>query len=232
MLNRQIIFTLLLLAISIILFNYVDIDIWLQDSFYNFELKKWILDKDNYILKFIFYDGIKAIYVIALMTLLIILLFFSNRERFHGYKPGMSIVFLSMLLVPLIVGALKDVTNTPCPKHIRRYNGNSPYITVLKRHSDSPLQAKRFRCFPAGHASGGFALMSLVFLFKSRKNRILSFIFAMIVAWPIGVYKMLIGDHFLSHTIVSMLVACLIILVITKCANLYFSRTKTVNQNY
>jgi membrane-associated PAP2 superfamily phosphatase len=74
-------------------------------------------------------------------------------------------------------------------------------------------------CWPAGHASGGFALLSLFFLFKSRRNKIFALIFGLSVGWMMGLYKMLIGDHFLSHTIITMILAWLIILVIAKIVN-------------
>jgi membrane-associated PAP2 superfamily phosphatase len=38
----------------------------------------------------------------------------------------------------------------------------------------------------------------------------------MALAWSMGTYKMLIGDHFLSHTIVTMLLSWLIILMVAK----------------
>ena len=36
----------------------------------------------------------------------------------------------------------------------------------------------------------------------------------MVPGWSTGTYKILIGDHFLSHTVVTMLLAWLIILTI------------------
>ena len=55
--------------------------------------------------------------------------------------------------------------------------------------------------------------MSLFFLFKKRKYQIRALIFALAIGWSMGIYKMLIGDHFLSHTIITMLIAWLIILI-------------------
>jgi len=74
----------------------------------------------------------------------------------------------------------------------------------------------KIKCWPAGHASGGFALLSLFFLFKSRKNKKIAIITALSVGWAMGLYKMVIGDHFLSHTIITMMLAWLIVLIIAK----------------
>ncbi|KAB7890023.1 PAP2 family protein, partial [Poseidonibacter ostreae] len=43
--------------------------------------------------------------------------------------------------------------------------------------------------------------------------------FALTVGWSMGTYKMLIGDHFLSHTIITMLIAWLLVLIIYKIIN-------------
>ena len=38
----------------------------------------------------------------------------------------------------------------------------------------------------------------------------------MLIGWSMGTYKMLIGDHFLSHTVITMILAWLLILVIAQ----------------
>ena len=43
-----------------------------------------------------------------------------------------------------------------------------------------------------------------------------------ILGWTFGVYKMLIGDHFLSHTLVSMCLAWLVSLMVA--ASIYLLR--------
>jgi membrane-associated PAP2 superfamily phosphatase len=76
----------------------------------------------------------------------------------------------------------------------------------------------------AGHASGGFALLSLFFLFKTARKSIGVVLFALTIGWSMGLYKMAIGDHFLSHTIITMLIAWLIILIVYKSTNYFFKK--------
>ena len=216
MTTKQIILTVLILFCSVLLFEFTQIDLLLQDVFYNFELKHWILDRDEKVTRFIFYDGIKKLYIALILVVLTGLLFFRKNRLIQAYQQGLLIVCLSSLVVPLMVGALKASTNTPCPREITRYNGNEPYVTVLGRYPENFKQTKRARCFPAGHASGGFALLSLFFLFKKRRNKIIALLSALTMGWSIGIYKMLIGDHFLSHTVATMILAWLIILIVAK----------------
>ena len=216
MINKQIILTSIAIFFLIILFEFTDIDIWVQDHFYNFASQQWLLDRDEKITKFIFYDGIKKLLIISVVLLLAVLLLFRNSRLIRTYKQGLWIVCIATILVPLTIGSLKAITNVPCPRDISRYGGHYPYVTVLKSYPKDFHQTEKIRCYPAGHASGGFALLSLLFLFKSRRNKRLALVSVMIIAWSMGTYKMLIGDHFLSHTVMTMVLAWLIILLIAK----------------
>lgn len=61
--------------------------------------------------------------------------------------------------------------------------------------------------------------MSLFFLFRSRKNKIIALVSALAIAWTMGNYKMMVGDHFFSHTLITMLIAWLLILLIAKAVD-------------
>lgn len=214
--NFQIIITAILLIVVISLFELTNLDIFIQNYFYNFDTSKWILDKNEPILKFLLYDGLKKALILFAVSILFILIFLRKNERIEKYKKGLIIVLLSAIIIPITIGSLKAVSNTPCPKNIEFFGGNYPNIKVFESYPSNFVQEKKAKCWPAGHASGGFALLSLFFLFKKRKNKILIISFSFILAWSMGLYKMLIGDHFLSHTIITMLIAWIEILIIAK----------------
>ena len=214
--NQQIVITAFLLIVVIALFQFSNIDIFVQSFFYNFETRNWIIDKDEPILKFFFYDGIKNLLLFVGVLILFSLVFFRKKDLIQEYKKGLIIVLLASILVPSIVGFLKDITNTPCPCNIVYFNGTYPDKKVFDSYPDDFIQKSKVKCWPAGHASGGFALMALFFLFKTPKNQKRALVLALIIGWSMGTYKMLLGDHFLSHTIITMLMAWLIILIIVK----------------
>ena len=214
--NGQIIITAFLLIAVIALFQLTELDIFVQNFFYNFETQNWIIDKNEPILKFFFYDGIKILFIIFDVSILFSLIFLRKNKLIQEYKKGLIIVFLSGVSVPLIIGSLKDITNTPCPCNIVHFNGLYPENKVFDHYPEEFIQKSKAKCWPAGHASGGFALMALFFLFKTPKNQKKALIGALIIGWSIGTYKMLLGDHFLSHTLITMLIAWLIILIIVK----------------
>lgn len=218
---KSIVLTSILLVYIILLFDISNLDLVVQNYFYNSDLHQWILSDDNSVLDLLFYSGYKKVLIFFALSLLFALVFFRKTTVIQHYKQGLLIVLLSLILVPVTVGYLKSVTNVPCPKHLVRYGGQIPYVKPLKPMPSDLKQEKQFKCFPAGHASGGFALMSLFFLFKRKRNQRLALASAISIGWITGGYKMLIGDHFLSHTIVTMLLAWIIILLITTTIQWY-----------
>ena len=215
-LNKQIIITAILLIAVIALFQFTQLDISVQNFFYNFETKTWLIDKDEPILKFFLYDGLKTALIIFAVAILFSLILFRKKAIIQKYKKGLMIVLAAAILVPLLIGSLKAVTNTPCPCNIVNFNGKYPDIKVFDSYPKDFVQTSKAKCWPAGHASGGFALMALFFLFKTPINQKKALFTGLVVGWSMGAYKMLLGDHFLSHSIITMLMAWLIILIIVK----------------
>lgn len=214
--NQQILITAIILIATILIFDFSGIDIWLQDYFYRFDSQQWLVDRDNEILKFIFYSGIKKLFILMVLAMLVALIFFRKSRLVKQYRSGLLIVCLSGIAVPALIGGLKAYTNVPCPKNIYHYNGTFPYVTILGSYPDSFRQTEKMECYPAGHAGGGFALLGLFFLFKRKKHKIVAVICVQIIGWSIGGYKMMIGDHFLSHTVVAMLLAWMTVLVVAR----------------
>ena len=211
-LRIQFLLTCLLLMFTIILFEMTPIDLMVQENFYNFSDQQWVIDRHQSMLKFIFYDGIKKLIIAFVLGLLVLLIVFRNHPRLKPYMKGLIIVIVSCVSVAVSINYLKSISNTACPKHIKYFHGEFPYIKVLDEYADNAREP--FKCWPAGHASGGFALLSLFFLFHTRRAKIISLVTSLFLGWSMGLYKMLIGDHFLSHTIIAMLMTWLIILLV------------------
>ena len=222
--NQQLVVTFIILLFSIIFFGITDVDLSLQDEFFNFSTHKWILFWGEQPYKFLFYDGMKKLLIAFAISLLLALIFFRKTKLINDYRRGIIVVVLSAIFVPLIANSIKGQTNMPCPKNEIRYGGIYPRTAVWQNYtSQFKLHHKKSKCWPAGHASGGFALLSLIFLFYKRKSKILAGTTAMIVGWSMGLYKMIIGDHFFSHTLITMILAWFIILLIVKIVNKIYS---------
>ena len=214
--SRQILYAALGLLVCLLVFEVTPLDLWVQQFFFDVSTQQWLWSGTEPLSRLLLYDGIKKLLVVFALILLISLFCCRYSVTLHRYRSGIRIVLLSLLLVPLSVSALKANTNVACPRALAGFSGKLPYVGVLEPYPAGQQPPHRQRCFPAGHASGGFALLSLFFLFKSNRNRKGALAFALVIGWLMGGYKMLIGDHFLSHTLVSMLLAWLIINAIVK----------------
>jgi len=210
--KKQLFITSIILVVTIIVFGVTDFDLYVQDMFYNVKTKMWILEHDSQPWKFIFYDGIKRLLIIIALVFLILIIFFKKNERIKKYKNGILVIVLSSILIPLFIGGLKKSTNMPCPKNEIQYLGNMARTAVWEKYSEPYMSMKHISCWPAGHASGGFVLLSFYFFFKTKRNKLLSLFIALSVGWSMGFYKMIIGDHFFSHTLITMLISWLCIL--------------------
>lgn len=211
--RQQTALTVLLLLLTLLLFELTDADRMFEHLLYNTVSHQWLLDAHNALLKGIFYDGIKRLLILAALLLAALLVFSRRSPWVERYRRPLKILLLSLLVVPSVVGALKAVTDMPCPRNFADFGGELPYFKLLQHHLTG---AEHFACFPAGHASGGFALLALVFFFAGKWQQWLAAVAPLTVGWVMGLYKMAIGHHFLSHTIISMLLAWLLILYIAR----------------
>jgi len=194
-----------------------------QRLFFDADLNDWIISRDQRWLRFVLYDGVKTVYfgVVIIFLLLSLSPRFTRIDLFlprHGSydQQKLLVVLVSLVLVPLVVNLLKDATNIPCPRDLVLFGGSYPHITLFHGYPDDFVQVDRIACYPAGHASGGFALMALGILGKTRKAQMVIASMACLLGWVVGVYKIVIGDHFLGHTAVTMLLAMIIILLVDR----------------
>ena len=213
--------TAVLLVSAVMFFEFSDVNNYIQNHFYNQGTKSWIVDRNNPILDLLLYSGIKKVFVVVILFLLFALVFLRRFNWVYNNKKGLSIVVASCLIIPLAVGALKASTNMPCPNQITEFGGKNKEVGLFEVQVENSGVAV-MRCYPAGHASGGFALLSLLFLFKTRRAKIITFVSVMSLGWSTGNYKMLIGDHYIGHTIVTMLLVWLLVLIIKKAVDKVF----------
>jgi membrane-associated PAP2 superfamily phosphatase len=218
--NKQIFITSLVLVLSVVYFGLSNIDIVVQDYFYNHETHKWILPWSLEPYKFIFYDGAKRFLILFAVVLLVSSVVFRKKEIVKRYKKGIIVIILSAIFVPSLIGLVKNNTNMPCPKNELHYGGLYPRTAVWEKYPVDFVKPKT-KCWPAGHASGGFALLSLFFLFQKKRNKLIGLGIGLFAGWSTGLYKMIIGDHFLSHTVITMIMAWLIILFIVKISSIW-----------
>lgn len=209
--GKQVAYSAVALTIVIVWFQMTSTDLWIQKLLFDNSSHTWLLDKTDPVMRFVFYDGIKKLLVLFCVGITVCLLIFRQSPVVKQYRKGFRIVLLCLILVPSVVASLKATTNIACPRDITDFGGDIPYTYVFDDYPEGMRPNEQQKCFPAGHASGGFALMSLYFLFNTATARRRALFISITLGWLMGGYKMIIGDHFLSHTLVTMLLAWLTI---------------------
>lgn len=210
---RHLFFSLILLLGILVLETFTDVDMMIQRLLYKPETSSWMLTTfDHQSLRIFFYDGPKiAVGCIGLLALIVLARAFKTRNQPLGKRA--FTLFMSIVLVPLVVAGSKSYTNIHCPDDLTCFGGRAPYQRILSRYEHTDGLVYRGRCFPAGHATGGFALMALFFCFTTPKRQLAGLATGLIGGWTMGIYQMLRGEHFLSHTLTSMVAAWIIILL-------------------
>ncbi len=212
--NRWLWAAVLLLAGAMVLFETTELDLWIQDHFYNEVTHRWIVNEKEPVARAIFYNGPKLfVWVFALTALTFAAGPTRWRDRFKFNRRGLWLAVLVIGTVPALAGIGKKYTNTFCPSEIRRYGGDVAYAKLCEPFPADDRPVRRGGCFPAGHASGGFALLGLLNLRPTRRWRNGVIALAMGFGWWMGTYQMLKGAHYLSHTITTMLVAWIVVLL-------------------
>ncbi len=212
--TSQLLLASVLLAAVLILFENTNIDLQLQDWFFLGRPHEWMVDDKNPVGRLFFYTGIKVLLVVLGVALVIGLIASFRWPALRACRKRLLMVVLSMALVPLVIAGLKNTTNVYWPDQLTRYGGNKPYVKVFESYPAGYKQPHRGYGFPAGHASGGFSLLALYFVFRSKRAKFFGLLAGLALGWTMGLYQMAKGVHFLSHTLVTMLGAWLIILII------------------
>lgn len=205
----------LLLWAALLVEQFTKLDFLVQNQFFDFANQTWLLEeKRNFLLHFFLYSGAKAFLIMLCVFAVGVFAMSFKWAHLKKWRYACILFLLVMAAVPLALAGAKSFTHMYCPAQLEAYGGLRSYFSIFTPYPDwyrVDLLGKG-RCFPAGHASGGFALMVLFFCFKRRSARVWGLVAGLAAGWAMGGYQMLRGEHFLSHTVVTMLGAWLIIL--------------------
>lgn len=192
---------ILVLVATFLFLEFTGIDIWVQDHFYNFQTHAWLVDAAAPLPKLLLYTGPKAFVWVIALTLLAAAIFYNRLGFLKTPRRNLWIAVLTIATAPALVALGKATTNTFTPSQIRHYGGHVPYVKVIERYPEGDKPAKRGRAFPAGHASGGFALLALAGLASTRRGRAIGIAIGLTFGTAMGLYQMIKGAHYLSHTL-------------------------------
>ncbi|WP_075181233.1 phosphatase PAP2 family protein [Pantoea sp. 1.19] len=109
------------------------------------------------------------------------------------------LVALLIGIGPLVVGVLKATSAHSCPWDLLAFGGRARAWPLL---GSPPADSGPGHCFPGGHASSGFGLMALRFLFpQPRRLGVFLWAAAVLLGLIMGWGQVMRGAHFVSHNL-------------------------------
>lgn len=214
-----IIIDLVLIYLSLWLLQTTNIDLDIQKHLFISDGKHWLIDRTDPIKKFIFYNFPKVLFGLAAAYCLVCaVLGFRKKssEKFYKNRHRFTLIFISLILIPLSVGNIKKFTNVYCPAQLEIYDGDKPYAKIFDSYPADFHSNKKGLCFPAGHCVTGFAFMILFFALRKKAQQIFSLLSSITLGWILGWYQMAKGVHFFGDTLISMLVCFLLAALIAR----------------
>lgn len=210
--------------LALFLLIFTDFDLKLQNYFYDFYHKEWLIDRDEKVKKLLFYNLPKIILAILIFIIFVLTIYFYYQKQFYKYLQSL-LLLLGIASNLLFVANIKKFTNIRCPNQIVDFNGNFIYNKVFD--SNFSRYNKKGQCFPAGHAVTAFCLMITYYIFNQKFIKIMLLMISVISGWIIGIYQIAKGAHFFGDTLISMLLCGLVAnLVVKYFVSLYLKNIK------
>lgn len=173
----------------------------LADKVYRLQGEQWAW-RESWVTHQLLYQGGKwlsnAAMLAAVACCLWAWLASSRSARAAGLRTPLLYLVLAGLLGAGMVSVLKSLTNMDCPWSLERYGGLREFVGLFETR---PQGMGRGVCFPAGHASAGYAWVSLYFFARLLHPawRWRGLAVGLVAGGVFGFTQQVRGAHFLSH---------------------------------
>ncbi len=173
------------------------VDLRVADSIYRHWGSEWVW-RDAWLTRDVIHEGGRKLVGVMIGVVLALFAACWLTPAGQAYRKGMAYLVVSTLCAALLINGLKELTHIECPWDLTRYGGSQPYVGLF----DLPSWSSRGgACFPAGHASGGYAWFGLYYLALEYRPRWRWPVFGAVVLLGLvfGIGQLLRGAHFVSH---------------------------------
>ena len=170
--------------------------------------------KESWALAVLNHDYIKHIIVAIYAYVFIVWGLSFKFEYLKKYRKNYAHFFFVSMLCTLFIGFLKSKSAYACPWDM---------TIATTTGFDWNFSSTNGHCFPGGHASSGFALMTGYFVYlKNQPKRAYFYLNAgFILGFAMGWAQMMRGAHFLSHNLWSAWIVLFINYIILIFLNIY-----------
>lgn len=150
--------------------------------------------KHDWYLEALNHHYVKYILIAVYVFLLALWLGSYKSEKLKPHRKEYAYFFIMVILSTSLIGILKSQSDHACPWDMVIPSPNGYSWNFAKENG---------HCFPGGHASTGFALISGYFVYRLTKpNRAWFYLIAgLILGFGMGWAQMMRGAHFFSHNL-------------------------------
>ena len=184
------------------------IDLQLASYIYQQQTGQWLL-KDHWLLQNVLHTGARQTLITLYVALFILWLSRCKVPLISRHQRCLGYLLLTAILSVGIVAGLKQITQIDCPWVIIGLGGELPLYSIYQQRSAS---LPSVNCFPAGHASAGYAWLGLYFILQKNapqwRWRVL--LLVLLLGLVLGVTQQLRGAHFLSHDLWTLTICWLV----------------------
>ncbi|WP_363799965.1 phosphatase PAP2 family protein [Lysobacter firmicutimachus] len=180
-------------------------DFWWADRLYAWQGARWAW-QNAYLTEHLIHRFGRDVSAAAWLGVLALWLGARLRPGLNEWRRPLGYLLLAVLISVGLVSGLKQLTGMDCPWDLQRYGGGHPFVGWLAAR---PAGLGRGGCFPAGHASAGYAWVALYFFFLAvqPRRRWLGLAIGLGFGLVFGFGQQLRGAHFLSHDVWSLAIA-------------------------
>lgn len=202
---------LLLLTLLFGLFYGLQLDFWLAAQWYALQGQQWLWQQ-AWLTETVLHQGARSVNQLIVTGLLLHYLLRRFGARF-GTRFGFALwpqaklqahgrLLLSLTLSLAGVALLKQLLPMQCPWDLPAFGGSQTFTPLF---SAWPAGQAKIACFPAGHASIGFAWLALYFFCQQLYPALArpALWLAVVLGLVLGLTQQLRGAHFFSHDIAS-----------------------------
>lgn len=176
-----------------------DGDRWLADRLYAWEGHRWAWRDATLTARVIHVYG-RELSAAGWLAVLVAWWRSRSQPTRTPWRQALLYLLIAVPLASLLVAWVKSWSNMDCPWDLLRYGGDRPYVGLLAMR---PVGLSRGACFPAGHASAGYAWLALYFALRMARPawRGWGLTVGLGVGALFGISQQLRGAHFLSHDV-------------------------------
>ncbi len=196
---KTLILPLLLFSLLFELFYQQKLDFVLADWWYQLQGGQWAL-QHHWLMQSLLHDRVRDFNLLLVLALLGYALWLRWGEKASLLSHALWTLLYSVLSCFALVSLLKHVLPMECPWDLLQFGGDMPFYGLLQQRPDA---APVHLCFPAGHASIGFAWLGLYYFFLDVKPQWAkkALAGAALTGALLGAVQQSRGAHFFSHDI-------------------------------